>query len=125
MANPVTQALLKQIEDDEIAEFVARWDELEELVIAVYRVEAALPRDEDGYRRLQEWLKTHYPHWQAALRPYWERTRVAGNVTRKDPFAGLIEADHARDFVGNWPAMQTLPAARQALNEWLMNMLDE
>jgi hypothetical protein len=34
-------------------------------------------------------------------------------------------ASRARDFVGNWPAMQALPAAREALNRLLMERLHE
>jgi hypothetical protein len=43
---------------------------------------------------------------------------------REDPFARLLAAGAARDFAGNWAAMQTLPAAREALNRWLMDLID-
>jgi len=35
----------------------------------------------------------------------------------------LMGHSTAADFVGNWPAMQHLPAARQAINEWLLDKL--
>jgi hypothetical protein len=38
-----------------------------------------------------------------------------------DPFANLLEPAQASDFVDNWTAMQTLPAARESLNMLLLD----
>ena len=123
MTNPVTQKLVRQLNDGLIAQFVAHWDNLEELVIRVYRAQQATPDDGAAFSVLQRALLDHYPHWQDALHPYWRQARVGGEPAQEDPFAALLRVGQPQDFVGNWQAMQTLPAARQALNEWLMDML--
>jgi hypothetical protein len=123
--NPVTQALLSQVPNRRVARFVRRWDALEALVVRVYRAGTATGGDEAAYSRTRRWLLKRYPGWRAALTPYWQRTTVGGEPAREDPFAKLLAAAQAHDFVDNWAAMQTLPAAREALNEWLAAMIEK
>jgi hypothetical protein len=40
-------------------------------------------------------------------------------MTEQDPFLRLLAAEQASDFVGDWEAMQYLPAAREALNLYI------
>lgn len=123
--NPVTRALARRLEDDHLRAFIAHWDALEVLVIRVFRVKEATPEDEAEYRRLRSWLQENYPRWQEALRPHWQQAMMAGEVAQEDPFARVMAASQARDFVGNWPAMQALPAAREAINRLLVELLDK
>jgi hypothetical protein len=122
--NPVTQALLAQVSRRRIARFVRRWDAIEALVIRVYRAGTATGGDEASYSQNRSWLLKRYPRWRTALTPHWQRTTIGGEPVAGDPFEMLLAATHAHEFVGNWAVMQTLPAAREALNEWLADMLE-
>jgi hypothetical protein len=122
--NPVTQALLKQIKDDRLNAFVAAWDDLEELFIGVYKAGEAHVEQAAQYARLRDALGERYPPFEAELAPHWRATRIKGQPLDRDPFRALIAPVALDDFIGDWAAMQTLPAARQALNEMLVARLD-
>ena len=123
--NPFTQSLLKQISDKKLVSFVTHWDALEALVVRVYKGNAATPQDAAEHARLRQVLLHDYPAWQAALSAYWPQTRAAGRPTQADPFAFLLAIPHASDFVDHWTAMQTLPAAREALNRMLVERISD
>jgi hypothetical protein len=121
--NPVTRSLIQQLHDPSLTEFVAYWDALEALVIRVFRTGEAKPGDEAEYRHVRTFLSQSYPQWERALGAYWPLAKVAGGQARGDPFARLIATATVRKFVGDWTAMQALPAAREALNRFLMDLL--
>lgn len=128
--NPYTRSLLKQIKDPRLDRFVEHWDRLEALVILVYRQGAAASQDRTEHRRLRSWLKKNYPRWQPqllsrqlfSLRP---PTSIGGKLAREDPFEALLVVPDAAGFVQNWAAMQTLPAAREALNQLLISLSEQ
>jgi hypothetical protein len=117
--NPFTQAILARLNDRSLREFVDRWDELEALVVRVYKRGAAQRRDETEYRRLRNWLVNAYPAWQASLESHWRKVKIGGEPALEDPFLMLLRVPSAGDFAASWRMMQTLPAAREALNEFL------
>jgi hypothetical protein len=119
--NPFTASLLARIQDPPLARFVSAWDALEALVARVYRGGAATDADEAEHRRLRAWLAARYPEWRGALAAWWPLTRVGREPTRADPFAAILTIESAAGFVDNWAAMQTLPAAREALNRLLID----
>ena len=123
--NPFTRAIAKRTIDRRLAGFIRHWDGLEALVIRVYKNQGASQRDEREYTRLRAWLEKNYPRWRDALEAHWRSTRSGGQPTQEDPFAGLIATEQAGAFVGNWLAMQTLPAAREALNQFLVKRLED
>ena len=125
LMNPFTQSLLKQISDRKLVAFVTRWDALEALVVRVYKGDAATAQDEAEHARLRGALLQDYPRWQATLSEYWPQTRAAGKPTQADPFAFLLSVPRAGDFVDHWAAMQTLPAAREALNRMLVEKIGD
>lgn len=120
--NPFTSFLSRRLHDPSLTDFIAHWDRLERLVVAVYKRQQALPVDEAEWAALRPWLLSHYPHWQPALAPLWPQTLVGGQLAAADPFAALLTPASAAAFVHNWPAMQTLPAAREALNQLLLQL---
>jgi hypothetical protein len=101
--------------------FVGLWDELETFVIAVYRQAGAGPAEELQWQRLRAGLKQCYPKLEVFLGPHWRAARRSGEPLAEDPFLGLLDLERASEIVGNWPAMQTLPPAREALNTWLLS----
>lgn len=119
--NPFTRAILKQIEDPTLQEFVSYWDALELLVIRVFRAKAASQEDEVEYSQLRSWLYRNYGRWKEALLPYWQQARIAGQPSGQDPFLYLLSENSASWFSANWTAMQHLPAAREALNQYLID----
>jgi hypothetical protein len=123
--NIVTQELARRTKDRHLQEFVSQWDRLEALVISIYRINVAAAEDEAAYRKLKDWLRKGYPHWQQALRTHWQVTRVAGEIITEDPYLKILAVQDAGSFSGNWEAMQTLPAAREALNSLLLSVIEE
>jgi hypothetical protein len=121
--NPYTQTLVKQLKDPRLVDFVVHWDLLEELVIRVYKAKRADTEDEGEYQRLRSWLLGAYPDWQASLGPYWPLALVAGQPPAEDPFAFLLAVPAASGFVKNRSTLTRLPAARQALNQFLHDRL--
>jgi hypothetical protein len=120
--NPFTQSLLRRLKDPQLVEFVLHWDSLEALVIRVYKGKSAAPEDEVEHSRLRAWLLENYPAWEEAVKTYWPLALIAGQPPQEDPFAFLLAVPRAVDFVGNPAAMRTLPAARQALNQYLIDL---
>jgi hypothetical protein len=123
--NIVTQELARRTKDRHLQEFVSQWDRLEALVISIYRINVAAAEDEVAYRKLKDWLRKGYPHWQQALRTHWQVTRVGGDVILEDPFLKILAVQDASVFIGNWAAMQTLPSAREALNNYLFSIIEK
>jgi hypothetical protein len=123
MGNPFTDTLIKQLRNDAVIKFVSFWDRLEALVIRVYKGKDAAPDDEREWSQVRAWLLKEYAQWRDMLHPYWQGTRIGGEPAKDDPFERLLSSAQAREFVGNWTAMQTLPAARQAINTWLVDLI--
>jgi hypothetical protein len=115
--NPFTHFLRRRLRQPSLDEFVERWDRLERLVISVYKDKAATAEDEAIYAEIRPWLQQHYPQWRTQLQTYWPQALIGGQPAREDPFLFLLQAEEAADYVDNWLAMQTLPAAREALNQ--------
>lgn len=122
--NPFTRSLIGCVKDQALIDFVQHWDELEALVVRIYRAGSALPEDEAAHAELRRWLLEVWPRFEPRLRAYWPRTRVGREPAREDPLARLLTIERAADLVGNWAAMQTLPAARETLNLLLADWSD-
>ncbi len=118
--NPFTRFLSQRLPRGPFTEFVRHWDELEALVIRVYKAGRVAPADETVFDRTWPWLQRQYPRWAKALAETWPETRIAGQIAPEDPFQRLLAAQSAAAFVGDWAAMQHLPAAREALNRYLL-----
>lgn len=118
--NPYTQFLSQWSTDRTFTAFVDDWDRLERLVIGVYRgkVEAASAQSE--FEELWPRLREHYPRWEPILRSHWQATQAAGEPTQTDPFNLLLAIESPAAIPGDWRAMQHLPAAREAINRYLV-----
>ncbi len=104
----------------DLRNFVQQWDELEELLIHIYKFGVASPVETRAHAEIRSQLQRFYPHWQVQLHPYWTYTLAGGEIVKDDPFLQLLAIEQADDFVDNWRGMQTLPAAREALNQLLL-----
>lgn len=125
MTNPVTQQLIEQINDKQLAKFVEAFDVLEVLIIQIFKSKQADRQDRKLYRKAQKQLNKHYPRWQPALLNYWPNTTINNEPITEDPFLKLVSLNDAINFIDNWEMMQTIPPARQALNEWLLDKTQE
>lgn len=123
--NLFTRFLKQWNRDKELDLLLEHCDALESLIIRVYKQGAASAADEAEYHALRAWLLANYLQWEKELQPYWRRTQVAGATAEKDPFRRLIAPEAAADFVGDWEAMQNLPAAREALNRLVLHKHSE
>ena len=100
--------------------FIADWDRLERLVIDVYRRGESDGQDEAEWQWLRQALAER--HAAAALAPHWPGVLAGGAALAADPFETLTALPRAADLIDNRRAMQLLPAAREALNRWLLTM---
>lgn len=123
--NPVTRALIKQIDDPGLHAFVDAWDALEVLMVEVYNANGADAAQQAEFAGIQQRLAASYPAWQAALEPHWRATTIKGQSLDADPFQALMELEKAEAIAENWVAMQTLPAAREALNNMLVARIED
>jgi hypothetical protein len=118
--NPFSRFLRQWSPDEGLDQFVVRWDELEALVIRVYKQSAARPEDEAAYATLRPWIREQYQAFRSVLAPHWRAALVGGQPAKEDPFLHLLRPEKAAAYIDNWPAMQNLPAAREALNRVLL-----
>lgn len=123
--NPVTQSLLARLPSSELITFTQHWDVLEALIIRVFRAKLATDLDETEHAQVRVWLHAHYGDWRETLGAYWPHTKIAKQPASADPFATLLVPEHAHAFVGNWPIMQALPAARESLNHLILDTSSE
>ncbi len=118
--NPFTRYLSQWSTDDSFTAFVADWDRLERLVIGVYRAKLAVAAAEPEFTQVWPRLRRRYAQWADPLRPHWQATRAAGAPTQTDPFGLLLAIAAPEAIPGDWRAMQHLPAAREAINRYLL-----
>ena len=119
--NPFTRFLNQWSNNSSLTQFIAYWDRLELVVVQVHREKTSVAAATAEFAEVWPWLQQRYGEWADDLRPYWQQTKAAGNLTQTDPFQLLLEIETPNDILGNWRAMQHLPAAREALNLFLRN----
>lgn len=117
--NPFTRFLNQWSQNRSLSEFISYWDRLEQLVVLVHREKMSLAEAEPQFAQVWPWLRQQYGNWAEGLRPYWQKTKAAGEPTQTDPFQLLLDLENPAAILGNWRAMQHLPAAREALNLFL------
>ena len=118
--NPFSRYLSQWSADRDFNAFVALWDRLERLVVAVYRQKIDAAAAEVEFNAIWPGLRQVYETWASALRDHWQATRAAGEATQTDPFQLLLDLQSPAGITGNWRAMQHLPAAREAINRYLL-----
>jgi hypothetical protein len=126
VSNPFTRSITallrcRNTDTQVLLEFVRNWDALESLVIRACRGKTALDADRAEHARIAPWLRENYPKVCDALEPRWRASRVGTEAPSRDPFAALLAVESADAFVDNWEAMRQLPAAREALNQLVVD----
>lgn len=120
LMNPFTQFLRQWSKNPSLDTFIIYWDRLEKLTIQIYREKMTVDEARPEFEAVWPWLRVQYGRWRAALEPFWQATNVGGQPTQTDPFQLLLEKRSPEDICGDWHMMQHLPAAREALNHYLM-----
>lgn len=123
--NPVTHGLLQQLNDPRLTAFATDWDAVTELVIEIYQQKSLSVEQQARFFDAQERLLAAYPALAVELEPHWRVARVKGELVVGDPFLAVLNKASAKEFVENWDAMRTLPAAREALNMLLMGRIEK
>lgn len=121
MTNPFTRYLSQWSADRRLHHFVDYWDRLELLVVQVYREKMTPAEAQPEFEAVWPWLREAYAGWAETLRPFWQQTRAAGAPTQRDPFRLLLAFERPEAILGDWGAMQHLPAAREALNQLVLS----
>jgi hypothetical protein len=119
--NPFTKFISQRIQNRSLKKFIRDWDIVEHLVVSTYRNEGT-PEDSALWQKTRSRLIDGYPQWKSALAPYWPKALVGGAPAIEDPFLALLAYQQVEDFKENWRAMQTLPAAREALNQLIVSL---
>ncbi len=122
MPNPFTRFISQNLKSRRPKQFIALWDELEYLLIASHRGLGNSPGDAARWRTVITRLTNLYPGFKNSLQPYWPDTLIGGVPAAGDPFEFLLTIRELPSPGENWRAMQTLPAAREALNRMLLAM---
>lgn len=118
--NPFTRFLSRNQQNESLNRLIEQCDGLEALVIRVYKSQQTTLADEEEYTKLRVWFQANYTNWQEKLKPYWQNVLAGGKPPEQDPILRLLAAAAAVDFVGDWGAMQHLPAMREALNQFVV-----
>jgi hypothetical protein len=120
--NPFTRFLRHWQRDGNLDRFLSFWDRLESLAIQIYKEQIDATDAEMEFAQVWPWLRENYNRWQDVLEPCWRRTRVAGAPSKSDPFLLLLAIESPAKIAGDWRAMQHLPAAREAINQYLLQL---
>ncbi|MEM7799826.1 MAG: hypothetical protein AAF633_11595 [Chloroflexota bacterium] len=123
--NPFTRFLNQWSSSGDLKAFIEHWDRLEALAIHVYKQGTATSDEAKTYSEIKGWLDTNYGRWESKLEPFWSDSQVGGTLEHGDPFRYLFQYPDAEHFVQNWAALQHLPAAREALNQLLVELGEE
>jgi hypothetical protein len=120
--NPFTKFLRHRQRNGNFDLFVSFWDRLESLTIQIYKEQIDAIAAQMEFAQVWPWLRQNYNRWQDELEPCWRRTRAAGAPTKSDPFLLLLAIESPTEIIGDWRAMQHLPAAREAINQYLLQL---
>ena len=119
--NPFSKFLRQWSKNDALDEFAAYWDRLEAVMVQVYRRKITVTEARVEFDAVWPWLQQAYGMWAESLRPFWQQTHAGGQPTQQDPFQLLLAFTQPEDILGDWKAMQHLPAAREALNHLVLD----
>ncbi len=114
--NPFSAFLRRNLRDRSLRTFASRWDRAEDLVIRTYRREIEPVGAQKEWRKLRRQLLKAYPKFSGQLSSFWKQSTIAGKEPDGDPFATILSHEQVSSFEGNWKMLQTLPAAREAIN---------
>ena len=121
--NPVSASLLSRIEDEQLHNFVANWDTLEQLAVAAYGDQQHDAARELRYRKLISTLRKTYPHWEKALRQALEDIFPHSRGEDQNPFTHILSASSLVVLQADWELMRRFPHAREAINVYLLERL--
>lgn len=118
--NPVTRHLLDRIDDPELADFALAWDELEEVIVEIYRTAASTPSLRQAFDQRRSSCARLHPQFRAALVPHWQAAQREGRALSRDPFDRVFLLTGAAEVIDNLELLRDLPPAREALNGLLL-----
>ncbi len=119
--NPFSKFLRQWSKNSDLEAFVSYWDRLEFVMVQVHRRKTAVSDAEAEFAEVWGWLRQHYGEWEGELRPFWQQIKAASELTKTDPFQMLLDIQTPTNILGNWIAMQHLPASREALNQFTLS----
>jgi hypothetical protein len=119
--NLFTKYLARSRQNQPLHDLIENWDQLEILVITIFKSKENSADDEAVYAKTRAWLLKNYPRWESDLEPLWRQTLVGGKLATEDPFRRIFRGEKSAEFLTDWGAMQNLAAAREALNRLIQN----
>jgi len=119
--NPVTARLAVGVADPELLEFIRGWDQMEALVIDLYRAGKVQRDQQEAHRRLRRQLLLAYHRWKAHLAPYLQELQADGGLSG-DPFEAILATRRPGKLASSRAGLESLPHARQVLNHFLLGL---
>lgn len=89
-------------------------------MVHVHRKKMTPQMAEAEFIEVWGWLRANYGRWAHEFEPFWVKTVSGGEQTAVDPFQLLIDIPTPEAILGDWRAMQHLPSAREALNQYIL-----
>jgi hypothetical protein len=117
MPNPFTRFINRSNPGSDLARFIAAWDDLEELLIAVYRRGRPEAPESLRWETLRSDLRKLYPSVRTVLAPHWP----AHSPDDPDPVLAALELGSLDEMPGNLALLKTLPNIREAINRSLLS----
>jgi hypothetical protein len=116
MTNPFTRFINQSDPGSAFARFIDGWDEVEALLIAVYRRGGVEPGESEHWDELKSALIPVYPAVRSLLAP------AAGDrsETTPDPVLTVLKLETLEDMSGNRRILKLLPDVREAINRGLL-----
>jgi hypothetical protein len=118
--NPFTRYISRSLRERHLRRFITLWDQVEMLAIAHYRQKGTAPGDPARWKQARLGLLRLFPKFRERLQPHWADAKAGGAPAAADPFASILALETLEAVAGNWLALQTLPAAREALNRLVL-----
>ena len=116
MGNPFTRFLNQSNPDEAFKRFTADWDDLEGLLIDVFRSAAASAEDHARWREITGRLAVSLPRAAEKLSPYRTETGDRGI----EVFEDILSLRSVAEIVGNRATLQKLPDAREIINRSIL-----
>jgi len=117
MPNPFTRFINRSEPGSDLARFIAAWDDLEEILIAVYRRGLPEAPEASRWEMLRSDLRKLYPSVRTALAPHLP----AHSPDDSDPVLATLEMGSLDEMPGNLVLLKTLPNIREAINRSLLS----
>jgi hypothetical protein len=122
--NPFTKSIARLLgqgaQRPALDALIAHCDVIETLVIQIFRTKQTSAEDARAFAAAATGARDAAMQLADRLDPLWRKSLIGGVPAAHNPFTYWAALSGTAACIGNWEAMQTLPAMREALNELIL-----